>query len=121
MRAIGIFIDRTGILDLRSALYGDNTASQIISGKKFRCSAEINIQTAIFNISLKNTKVYTTIYNEVQELQARFNESGTKECLNNLPLATGSCDLFKKVKRFDETTERTKTNIQNVPKIHENG
>lgn len=47
VRAIGIFIDGSGIPDLWSVLYGDNTINQIISGKKFRRAVEAHIRTLV--------------------------------------------------------------------------
>lgn len=88
IRAIGIFIDGTGIPELWSVLYGDNTVSQIISGKKFRRAVEAHIRTLVAlqdcyfqHFFKEHESLYCSVYNEVQELRARFNESGAQECL----------------------------------------
>ena len=52
----------------------------------------------------------------MHELRARFNKTGTQECLNNLLLVMESCDLLKKMKRFDEQQKELKLTFRMLRK-----
>ena len=81
IRVIGIFIYGSGIPDLWSVFFGNNSISQIILGKKFRRSvgAYIRTQVALQNCYFqhffeKHKSLYISVYKEV----ARFNGTGTQ-------------------------------------------
>lgn len=93
-------------------LYGDNTVNQIISGKKFRRAVEAHIRTLValqdcyFQYFFEqHESLYISVYNEVQELRARFNDTGAQEHHIKLLLAMQKCDLLNKMKIFDGQQE----------------
>lgn len=117
-----IFRNRN-IPDLWSVLYGDNTVSQIISGKKFRRAVEAHIRTLValqdcyFQYFFEeHESLNISVYNEVQELRARFNETGAQECLTKLLLAMQKCDLLNKMKKFVEQQEELKPTFRMLRK-----
>lgn len=115
IRAIGVFIDGTGIPDLWTALYGDNTVSQIIAGKKFRRALEAHTRTLValqdcyFQYFFEShVNLYDGIYEKVQELKAKFNGASAQGHLNELLRTIKECDLLNQMKTFDEREEKRK-------------
>ena len=114
IRAIGCFIDGTGIPELWSLLYSEATINSILSGKNFRRSLKAHVrmlvalQKCYFATFFKHhQQLHDYIQCKVQNLCDKFHESTACNALDELKLAIDEYDLVR-LKVFDESEFETK-------------
>lgn len=109
IRAIGTFIDGTGIPDLWATTYGESTVNSILQGKNFRRSLEAHVRTLValqicyFEVFFEqHPSLQYTIQQNVQRLSANLHDRTVHDILHDTKLALDECDLKGMLKAFDE-------------------
>jgi len=115
LRAVGCFIDGTGIPDLWSVLYSDSTVQQILTGKRFRRALEAHTRTLI---ALENSHLEAffahhenqrnIVLEKVQNLRKEFLEGDVNAALNELQSTMNQCKLRSLINAFDTEQSEAK-------------
>lgn len=112
LRAIGVFIDGTGIPEIWEVLYGENTIHKILHGKHFRRSLEahtrmlVALQNFYFKLFFeKHSEVYEIISRKVKSLNLKLDATtDVTEGVGEILTIIEEKDILKLLDAFDEET-----------------
>ena len=108
VRAIGSFVDGTGIPEIWSVLYGESTINQILAGKKFRRTVEAHTRTLVAQQQCfldvffeTHTDLHETLCQMVRKLCEQIHTNNSASAINDFCKEIDSINFCKEIESFD--------------------
>lgn len=120
-RAIGSFVEGTGIPDIWSFAYSDSTINSIIAGKNFRRAVEAHTRTLVAlqqcywtAFFQKHESLHENIHSKVHKLLEEFHGLAQNDAVKELLCAMNGCEFMQAMQEFDARESEVKPTFRMI-------